>query len=249
MPRTPTNSQIYRFEREPLKEDVYKSTTSAAKDVSCFASKKASLKKSSVCCFTFLFSMMFMGSFTYLYSLTYVADHEIAYYDNIESYNIMYPGFHLNFRWNPHKLKFVSIVDALLIPMLDDSDNFFQNITVDYKIMNITEFVKSSLHNDKICLIEIIKNVQDGIKNTTCSDIIIYDQIYEVTTFINTTIDLCGITITNLTFPKAGTTTQCKNENIYRPQQDFVELNINFSIPNDTDNITYSGDSTVPTLL
>lgn len=247
------NSHIYKFEREPLEGDVYKSTTSAAaKDVSCFSSKKASLKKSSVCCFTFLFSMLFMGSFTYLYSLTYVADHEIAYYDNIESSNIMYPGFHLNFRLNPHKLKFASVVDALLIPMLDDSDNFFQNIKVDYRIMNITKFVKISQYNDKICLIEIIKNVQDGIKNTRCNDIIIHDQIYEVTTFMNKKIDFCGITITNLTFSKMDTTTPCKifnNEDIDRPQQSFVELNINSSIPADTDNITYSGDSAVPTLL
>lgn len=208
MIREPRNSKIYRFEKEPLQGDVYSSTVS----------KNKNKKKHSVICLTSsIFSFLIMASFLSLFSFIYVAEQEIAYYENVESNKIMQHGFHLHFIWNSHNLKYAYIKHNLLIPVVFGLEDEFteQNITVDYTVNNIQLFVKRIQENDNICMFEIIKFVQNGTIKTSCAQIIFHDKVYEIIQLTNTTIDSCGITITNVTFP-IHNVEKCKiSKNVY----------------------------------
>ena len=201
MPHKPSSSGIYKFQQETLPNRVYSSTTFGNKNI----------KKYSPCCLASVFSVLLMGAFMSSFSLLYIANNDIAYYENVESDTIMQPGFHLYFMWKPEKLKFASTKDTLLIPMLSDFNSFTkQNITVDYTVINTTTFVKSLQKNDKNCIVEITTFVQNKRMETPCIQAVPYDQVYEIPLLINTTISVCGITITNATFPKdVYNTTEC----------------------------------------
>jgi len=158
-----------------------------------------------------------MASFLSLFSFIYVAEQEIAYYENVESNKIMQHGFHLHFIWNSHNLKYAYIKHNLLIPVVFGLEDEFteQNITVDYTVNNIQLFVKRIQENDNICMFEIIKFVQNGTIKTSCAQIIFHDKVYEIIQLTNTTIDSCGITITNVTFP-IHNVEKCKiSKNVY----------------------------------
>lgn len=186
MPKS-SNSGIYRFQSENLPNDVYPPTT--------FGNKKN--KKRSTSCLTSAFSVLFMLVFMSCFSVIYITDNDIAYYENVESNTILQPGVHLRFIWSSEKLKFASTKDSFLIPTLI---NF--NITVDYTVINVKSFVKSLQKNDKSCVFEIITFVQQNIMETLCMHTVLHDRVYEITPLVNTTVNECGVIITNATFPK-----------------------------------------------
>lgn len=191
MPKSST-SGIYRFKPEALSNEVYSSTTFENKDN----------KKRPTVCFTFVFFFLFMIAFMSSFSLIYITYNDIAYYENVESDTIMQPGVRLRFIWSSEKLKFASIEDSILIPALADINDFTkQNITVYYKVINLTSFVKSLQKNDKKCAVEILDFVQHKRMEFPCMHTILHDQVYEVEPLINTTVNECGILITNATFP------------------------------------------------
>jgi hypothetical protein len=195
-------STVYRFERQPPNE-VYNATTFGN---SIFTNKDKMIKNT-LGCLSFLFLFLFMGSF--IFSLTHVPDHEIGYYKNTESDKIIYPGLHFNLVWNYDKPRFVRTVDTLIIPisLYDSGDSINTDITVDYKATNITQFVKAIKKNENVCNFEIETLVYNiSMKNTSCLYFSLHEQIYTITPLINTTIDICGITITNVTFPKQSET-------------------------------------------
>ena len=196
MPRS-SNSGIYRFQSENLPDSVYPPTT--------FGNKKN--KKLSNPYLTSVFSVLFMIAFMSCFSVIYITDNDIAYYENVESNTILQPGVHLHFIWSSEKLKFTSTKDSFLIPTPFGGGreaailiNF--NITVDYTVINVKSFVKSLQKNDKNCVFEIITFVQQKIMDPFCMHTVLHDQVYEITPLVNTTVNECGVLITNATLPK-----------------------------------------------
>lgn len=182
-----SNSGIYRFPPENLSNDVYSPTTIANKNN----------KKRSALCFTSVASVLLMLGFMSTFSVIYITDNNIGYYENVEKDIILKPGFYLKFIWSSEKLKFASIKDSFFIPTLIDF-----NITVDYIVIDVKEFVKSLQQNDKNCLYKISTFVQQKIMETLCMNTVLHNGVYEITPLINATINECGVQITNATSPK-----------------------------------------------
>lgn len=193
-----SNSQIYRFKPESMPDSVYSPTT--------FENKKN--KKQLTFYLTFVWSTLFMITFMSCFSIIYISNNDVGYYEDVESNTILQPGIHLHFIWSEKKLKFASTKDSFLIPTAFGGGreaatliDFF-NITVDYTVINVKSFVKSLQKNDKKCMFEIITFVQHEIMKNPCMHTVFHNQVYEITPLVNTTIDECGILITNATFPK-----------------------------------------------
>lgn len=186
MPKS-SNSGIYRFQSENLPNGVYSPTTLGNKNN----------KKRSTCCLTSVASVLFMLALMSCFSVIYITDNNIAYYENAERDTILQPGVYLHFIWSSEKLKITSTRDSFLIPTLGDF-----NITVDYTVINVESFVKSLQKNDKNCVFEIINFIQQKIAETLCMHTVLHGRVYEITSLVNTTVNECGVIITNATSPK-----------------------------------------------
>jgi len=192
------NSGIYRF---PPSNDVYSPTTIANKNN----------KKRSALCFTSVASVLLMLGFMSCFSVIYITDNDIGYYENVEKDIILKPGFYLKFIWNSEKLKFASIKDSFFIPTAfgggrEAATLVDFNITVDYTVIDVKAFVKSLQQNDNNCLYKISTFVQqqmNTVQNSTlCMNTVFHNGVYEITPLVNATINECGIQITNATSPK-----------------------------------------------
>lgn len=189
-----SNSGIYRF---PPSNDVYSPSHEVAGPYRATTIANKNNKKRSALCFTSVASVLLMLGFVSCFSLIYITDNDIGYYENVEKDIILKPGFYLKFIWNSEKLKFASIKDSFFISTLVDF-----NITVDYTVIDVKEFVKSLQQNDKICLYKISTFVQQQIMETLCMNTVFHNGVYEITPLVNATINECGIQITNATSPK-----------------------------------------------
>lgn len=202
MPRTSLNSNIYRFEREPLQGDVYKGTTEDDNigDGGCFNKPKKSKLR---CCLPAVLAFLLMGSCVSIFSFIHVSENEFAYYDNVGSDKILYPGLHLSFVWNSDRLRFANISETLTIPILYEIDLFTeQNVyfTIDYTVNNITAFVKKIQRQHNGFIFEIIKLIQSETLESLCKYVNPSQNLYEITPFLNITNEKYGIIITNATF-------------------------------------------------
>jgi hypothetical protein len=184
-----STSGIYRFPPENLSNDVYSPTTIANKNN----------KKRPTLCFTSVASVLLMLGFVSCFSVIYITDNYIGYYENVEKDIILKPGFYLQFIWSSENLKFASIKDSFFIPTAFGGDF---NITVDYTVIDVKEFVKSLQQNDKNCLYKILTFVQQKIMEPFCMNTVLHNGVYEITPLVNSTINECGIQITNATSPK-----------------------------------------------
>lgn len=182
MPTT-SNSKIYRLEPENLPNSVYSPTTIANKNN----------KKRSTLCFTSM-AVLFMLAFMSCFSVIYITDNDIGYYENVEKDTVLHPGVYLRFIWSSEKLKFISTKNSFFIPTL--------NITVNYTVIDVKEFVKSLQQNDKNCFYEISTFVQKKIMETLCMNTVLHNGVYQIIPLVNATINECGVQITNATSPK-----------------------------------------------
>lgn len=201
------NSRIYRFPPENLSNDVYSPSHEVAGPYRATTIANKNNKKRSALCFTSVASVLLMLGFVSCFSVIYITDNDIGYYENVEKDIILKPGFYLQFIWSSEKLKFASIKDSFFIPTAfgggrEAATLVDFNITVDYTVIDVKEFVKSLQQNDKNCLYKISTFVQQKIMETLCMNTVFHNGVYEITPLVNATINECGIQITNATSPK-----------------------------------------------